>query len=207
MTQRRPTNPHEQGARGAYTRGYLPHFDHEGLVQLVTFRLADALPRSVVTAGLDIEQLDAELDRGHGACLLGREDIAGIVRDVVHHFDGERYWLGPWVIMPNHVHVLIRPMRGYGLGAILHSWKSFSAKRIRSVIGGSGSIWQREYFDRFVRDRTHFEIAVGYVHQNPVAAGLVERAEDWRFSSVRDASYVETLAPRFRPWRHSVRTG
>jgi putative transposase len=190
-----------RGALGTYTRGYLPHFDHEGLVHLVTFRLADSLPQAKripldldeVDDNLDLDEVDAELDRGHGSCLLRDHDAAGIVVGALRHFDGDRYDLGPWVIMPNHVHLLLRPLPGHGLGSILHSWKSFTAKQLNARLGRSGALWQREYFDRCIRNRRHFQAAVRYTHENPVAAGLVLRVEDWPFSSARDPSYVAAI--------------
>jgi REP element-mobilizing transposase RayT len=172
------------GARGAYTRGYLPHFDYEGVFQMVTFRLADALPLSIGAAGpRDFAALDAELDRGRGNCVLRRPDAGGVVRDALHFFDGSRYVLGPWVIMPNHVHVVFRTFPGYALGDVLHSWKSFTAKQINRLLGTSGPIWQREYFDRVLRGRRHFEAVAHYIHQNPVTAGLAEQADAWPLSS------------------------
>jgi len=175
---------HDRGARGAYTRGYLPHFDHEGAVQRVTFCLADAAPRSADAAPLlGFDALDAELDRGRGSCVLRHPGTGSIVRDALRHFDGRRYRLGAWVIMPNHVHVIVRTLPGHALGDVLHSWKSFTSKQINHALGRSGALWQREYFDRIVRGREHFEAAVHYIHQNPVAAGLAAAADGWPFSS------------------------
>ena len=177
---------------GTYSRGYLPHFDHQGLIQAVTFRLADALPQEV-GPGLDAARIEAELGQGHGSCVLRNPRVAAIVQRALEHFDGIRYCLGPWVIMPNHVHLLVRPLVGYALGAILHSWKSFTAKKINALLGGSGAVWQREYFDRMIRNYRHLLVAARYVYENPVVAGLVERAEDWPFSSVRDPTRVRAL--------------
>src|SRR5580704_12289038 len=104
-----PAQPKHQRAtppRGRYSRHYLPHVDYEGLLQFVTFGLADALSDAAV-AEADPTHSDAELDAAHGACLLGQPRIADVVRATLHHFDGERYHLGPWVIMPNHVHVVL----------------------------------------------------------------------------------------------------
>jgi len=96
-----------------------------------------------------------------------------------------RYHLLAWVVMPNHVHVLIEVIQGYPLGDVIHSWKSFTAKQANKILGKTGAFWQRDYFDRFIRDEAHFANVVNYIHHNPVKAGLVRRAEDWPFSSAR----------------------
>lgn len=98
-----------------YSRGYLPHFDHPGLIQMITYRLADALPAAVLLrlkaeAKDDSEKrrrLEAYLDAGHGSCSLRDPKIARIVEDAFLHFDGQWYKLLEWVVMPNHVHVLV----------------------------------------------------------------------------------------------------
>jgi len=184
------TNEH----RGDYDRGFLPHRDHPGTLQFVTFVLADALPASARSD--DFERLDTELERGRGECLLARPEAAEVVAGALRHFDGERYDLGPWVVMPNHVHVVVR-LREEPLGRILHSWKSFSAHRINAALGRTGPVWLREYFDRMIRSRSALLSIAAYVHENPVKAGLVARAEAWRFSSARDGDAVGRL------WRAS----
>jgi REP element-mobilizing transposase RayT len=184
--------PPRRGALGTYTRGYLPHYDHVGLLHAVTFRLGDALPRSAF-ACLGEGALDAELDRGHGSCLLQHEEAATLVVGALHHFRAARYELGLWVVMPNHVHVVLRPFEGHGLGAIVHSWKSYTAKQINLLTGQTGALWQREYFDTVIHNRRHLVAVTRYVHDHPVAARLVARAEDWRWSSARNPAYMALL--------------
>jgi REP element-mobilizing transposase RayT len=106
-----------------------------------------------------------------------------MVEDALLYFDGERYRTIAWVIMPNHVHVLIETMEGYPVGQVVHSWKSYTAKQANQMLGRSGRFWFREYFDRYVRDERHFANAVQYIHDNPVKAGLAPTPEDWPFSS------------------------
>nr|VFJ87620.1 MAG: REP element-mobilizing transposase RayT [Candidatus Kentron sp. LFY] len=183
------------GPKGWYSRNYLPHLDAPHIFQSITFRLYDALPREVILrleeqarAKLitDIEKrcgIESYLDAGYGACWLRRPEIARIVQDVLQYFDGERYRLLAWCIMPNHVHVLIETFRGHPLGKVLLSWKSFSARKANVLLEREGYFWQREYFDRYVRDAEHHEQLVFYIENNPVKAGFVERAEDWRFGS------------------------
>jgi REP element-mobilizing transposase RayT len=87
--------------------------------------------------------------------------------------------------MPNHVHSLIETLDGFPLSGVVHSWKSFTAKRANAVLGRSGEFWMADYYDRYVRDARHFAVAVRYIEMNPVAAGLAPVAEAWAFSSAR----------------------
>lgn len=189
----RASRPHHQ-SRGYYSRGYLPHFDQPGLVQMITFRLHDAMPASRRAEWENMLNLEDELERckkieeyldaGYGSCVLRDERIARLVQEALLHFDGQRYRLLAWVIMPNHVHVLIETRPGYQLSEIVQAWKSFTAKEVNKLLGRRGILWQTDYFDRFIRDEQHFENAVHYIHYNPVKAGLVTQAEDWPYSSV-----------------------
>ena len=102
-----------------------------------------------------------------------------MVSDALWHFDGERYRLHAWCVMPNHVHVVVTPLAGRTLSSIVHSWKSFTATEANQHLGRRGSFWMQEYFDRAIRDEHHFRSAVEYVEHNPVNAGLCEAPEDW----------------------------
>lgn len=181
--------------KGWHSRGYLPHFDAPGLIQGITFRLWDALPADVVQALANDEETmrDAEksrrveeyLNAGYGACYLRDQRIARLVENALLYFDGERYRLFAWVIMPNHVHVLIEIWEGHPLDKVIHSWKSYTATEANKLLKRKGAFWFPDYFDRYIRDGKHFANAIRYIHENPVAAGLVEKAEDWQFSSAR----------------------
>lgn len=180
--------------KGWYSRGYLPHLDTPGLLQSITFRLADSLPKAAIerifaaTERSDVERrrrIEHYLDAGYGACWLRRPCIARIVEDTLLHFNGERYRLFAWTIMPNHVHVLIETCTGYPLAKVVQSWKTFSARESNSFLQRSGAFWARDYFDRYIRDELHLQAVTAYIENNPVKAGLVEKAEDWRFGSAR----------------------
>ena len=112
--------------RGWYARGYLPHWDHPGMIQSLNFRLADSLPAVVVeswkmeladkpeseTAAAVARRVEKYLDAGHGECWLRQADIAQVVENALLHFDGQRYHLLAWCIMPNHVHAMIETREG-----------------------------------------------------------------------------------------------
>jgi REP element-mobilizing transposase RayT len=187
-----PKRPRAQ--RGWNERGYLPHFDADNLIQFVTFRLTDSLPKSIfedlairASDSADLrQQIEAFIDSGRGSCVLKDPVIASTVGNALKHFDGTRYRLLSWVIMPNHVHVLIEQMGGHPLGDVIHSWKSFTATTANKLLARKGAFWAPDYFDRYIRDQAHFDAAVHYIHENPVKAGLVPRAGEWRWSSACD---------------------
>jgi len=175
--------------RGWHSRGYLPHFDSAETIQFVTFRLFDSLPRAVAEMLAkqpdNLAKTDENLDGGLGACWLKDPTIAALVEDAMLHFDGDRYRLLAWCIMPNHVHVVVEPIEGTGLGAIGQAWKSFTAHRANSVLDRSGPFWHKDYFDRFIRDEGHLARTIDYVERNPVKAGLASTADSWSWSSAR----------------------
>ncbi len=173
--------------KGWHSRGYLPHFDSPETIQFVTFRLADSLPRSIVEGltlqGDTVRRVDQELDAGWGECWLRRPEIAKLVQDALLHFDGERYRLLAWCIMPNHVHIVIEMLGSHSLIDIMASCKSFTARRANAQLSRSGPFWHPDYFDRYMRDEDHLGRTIDYVEQNPVKAGLVSAATDWPWSS------------------------
>jgi putative transposase len=178
--------------KGWYSRDHLPHFDAPELVQAITFRLADSLPREVFERLRDetdpnvrSKVVEKALDLGHGSCCLRDPRIGRIVEDSLSWGDGERYLLLAWVVMPNHVHVLIEVIPGHPTHGIVNKWKSFTARRINALFGRSGALWQADFFDRFVRDDSHYAAVVRYIEENPVKARLVSQAKDWPFSSAR----------------------
>jgi REP element-mobilizing transposase RayT len=167
------------------SRGYLWHHDGAGLTHHIVFCLADAFGGDALPAepALRRRLADERLDRLEGARLLDNAEAASIVEEALLHFDGERYRLLAWCVMPNHVHALIHVERGRTLARVVHAWKSFTAHAINTALGRTGPVWQREYFDRFIRDDAHYFATVKYIERNPVAAGLADEAEDWAWSS------------------------
>jgi len=163
------------------------------LLQAITFRLADSLPAEVL---LNLQQevtndaekrkrIEALLDAGHGACWLKQPEIADIVENALLHGDGQSYRLLAWCVMPNHVHVLIETSEGSPLSGMVHSWKSFTAKAMNLHLSRSGTVWMKDYFDRYIRDDHHLAAAIAYIHANPVKAELVQNEVEWLHSSAR----------------------
>jgi putative transposase len=194
MTQLRFFNPY---AEIRHTENRLPHWQQEGAVYFITFRLADAIPAKV-RLQLDeeragwlranpepwSEELEREyhkrfsgaierwLDAGHGSCILRRTECREIVSETLRHFDGERLTLISAVVMPNHVHTVFVQNPQWPLEKILYSWKRFTARRINAVLERHGSLWQRDYLDRLVRDEKHFANCIRYIRRNPTKAHL-----------------------------------
>ena len=188
--------------RSGYSRSYLPHLDAADLVQGITFRLADSLPGDLLKRWHEeirqsqewppgearSEELRRRVahyeDTGRGECHLRRPEIAALVRDALLRFDEERYRLLEWCVMPNHVHVLIRQMTGFPLAEIVRSWKLFTARQANAILGRSGQFWDAQSTTTDSSGtKKHLNQAVAYIRNNPVKAGLCERAQDWPWSS------------------------
>jgi exonuclease VII large subunit len=190
----------------------LPHWEQEGTPYFVTFRLADSIPKAKLTRWKtdqelwlknhqdpysDIEkneyhQLFSEkiqnwLDDGSGSCLLSDPENAKIVANALSHFDGDRYQLGEWVVMPNHVHLLITPNKGHSLKDILQSLKSFTAHEINKRTGKNGQLWQHESYDHIVRSPEQLQHFEDYIHANPRKAGIKVEQASRLLTNERDA--------------------
>ena len=180
-----------------FTANRLPHWQQEGAVYFVTFRLADAVPHRLRDqwefereAWLRVHPhpwsaedegeyhkrfsgaIEHWLDAGHGSCILRRHDCAEIVAEALRYFDGERLVIISSVVMPNHVHALFVQNANWPLEKLLRSWKSFTSRKINSLLGREQSLWQRDYFDRLVRNEKHFANCVRYIRRNPAKACL-----------------------------------
>lgn len=186
-----------------YSRGDLPHFETSARLQMITYRLADSVPQDVVRAlharmmdggsqtqyRLKIENL---MDSGLGSCCLRDPANAAIVRDTWLFQNHRDYRLHAWVIMPNHVHVLVDVFPHATLPDIVKAWKSISARKIQAQRGQVGSLWQKEYWDRYIRNGVHYERAVNYIYENPVDAGLARKSEEWLWSNWGESQQAGT---------------
>jgi putative DNA methylase len=183
-----------------FYRRRLPHWQPEGVPIFLTWRLAGSLPLCILSASLTAGQrfaaLDRDLDRTTtGPLWLKDERVAGCVATTI--FAAERDWrlydLRAWVIMANHVHLLIQPLQP--LSEITRSVKSSSARVANQILNRAGSrFWQVESYDHWVRNQREFDRIKRYIEQNPVKAGLSVRAEDWRWSSAWEAGQVQAGA-------------
>jgi len=106
-----------------------------------------------------------------------------MVQDALLRFDGVRYQLFAWVVMPNHLHSLMSRFEGYKLKNIIHSLKSYTSHEANKILGRSGQFWMEDYFDRYMRDEEHFRKTVRYIENNPVKADLCNSPGEWPFSS------------------------
>ena len=136
-----------------------------------------------------------------GPVFLQQPDIAGMVVDALHHGQDRfrRYDLHAFVVMSNHVHVLVTPhVDGKKwLGPL----KGFTAHEANRILGRSGRFWQDESYDRLVRDDTEFQRVLRYIENNPVSAGICASPEEFLWSSATPdrspAEQAESLAPRY----------
>lgn len=207
-----PPDPEEakRGFRGWHTRGYLPHFDAPGVTQMIGFRLGDSLPEEhreewqpIVEIKDERERrirLEEYLDQGHGACELAVPKVANSMENALLHGDDRFYRLLAWVIMPNHVHVLVeiwtRPM-----SELVKAWKRVATSFVNRHFQREGEWWQTDYFDRYIRDEAHFHKAVHYIERNPVMAGLVREPKEWPWGSAKWRPEGYGLQPAQRPVR------
>ena len=180
MSEFRPYDPHGVVQQ---TWRNLPHREQPGATYFITFRLADALPteaRMRLTELRDLNDheafawVDRYLDEGSGSCLFSHPAHAEIVASALRHFDGDRYGLGAFVVMPNHVHALVQPLEPHTRQQVVHSWKSYTANVLQRLAAIDGQVWQDEGFDRIVRDETELRRFHDYILANPTAAHLPE---------------------------------
>jgi REP element-mobilizing transposase RayT len=173
-------------------RRKLPHRRQAGVTYFVTFHLADSLPSQKLIAleeerklwlslnppplsEFQIEEyyrnfsrrVNRWLDAGYGSYILARPEIFRLVESVLNFFNGQRYALGEHVVMPNHVHALVKPLEDNSLERIVHSWKSFSANQINKRLGWRGRVWHPESFDHIVRSAAQLERFKEYIRDNP----------------------------------------
>ncbi len=187
----------ENRPKGWYSRGYLPHFDGGQIPQFITTRLFDALPQKVLNEFMlelerkgveDIEfeirkRIEMFLDQGYGKCFLKNKEIARVIADALQFHADKKYKLIAWVVMPNHIHFLAVPSKNVALSEITHSIKSFTANKANKILNRRGEFWQRESFDRYIRNYDHFIKTIDYIENNPVKAGLCKDYREWEFSS------------------------
>jgi REP element-mobilizing transposase RayT len=187
-------------------RGRLPHWEKEEGLYFLTFHLADSLPQAVlakiaerhhileaakeINANLLPEQkalladysharIEEYFDRGAGSCPFLDMRVAGSMAAALRFREGRHYRLLAWCVMPNHVHVVVRLFPGQELARVVKAWKTFSAKAANHALGRKGRFWQREYYDRLIRNGDELSRAIQYVLENPGKAGLKNWSWVW----------------------------
>ncbi|MGB6221210.1 transposase [Haloferula sp.] len=175
-------------------RHNLPHWQQNKVWIFLTYRLADSLPQVILARWKEerttwfahhpepwdenteaeyhqrfTDRIDRWLDQGHGSCLLQSPENAQIVANAFEHFDGERYRLVRYVVMPNHVHLLFHPLACHRLPDLVHTWKRFTAREINKRENRSGPLWMADYYDRLIRSQKHFDWVLRYIENNPAA--------------------------------------
>jgi len=180
-------------------RRRLPHWTQGGATYFITFRLADSLPQAKLDElehlraqwehhhpeprsdedwqqfyRENMQRVDDWLDAGSGECWLRDKACAGIVTRAMHHFDGERYFLSSYCVMPNHVHLTVQPFMGHDPSEVLKSWKGFTARQINTHLGRTGTVWEQESYDTLIRDTAHLWKVLRYIGKNPARAHLPE---------------------------------
>lgn len=176
----------------------LPHREQFQATYFLTFRLADSLPQELIIqwklkrkAWLDSHPtpwtqsqesdyhrkfsstIERWLDAGYGQCPLKDPTYRNVVKKVLGHFDNSRCYHFAWVIMPNHVHTLTTLIADWPPKKALQSWKRQSTHEIGELLGKDiKSLWQKDYYDRLIRDRQHFANCVRYIRRNPEHARL-----------------------------------
>lgn len=186
---------------GWRSRGYLPHIDAGEAPIFLTWRLADALPKTVIDEWIrDLKAVPDEtakaeflrrmgkfLDAGHGSCRLKNPAAAKAVQDVLVKGHGDKYDLHAWVVMPNHVHCLLSPKPGCELSTIVQRLKGASARAVNAQISQVGTLWEPDYYDKLIRDIEAMERIRHYIEWNPVKTGLCQDPKHWPYSSANES--------------------
>ena len=177
----------------------LPHLYPNDRWLFLTWSLHGAVrtsqypPPHKASAGQAFVWMDRQLDMAHAGPMFLRQDaIANLVTASLHRgVELGHYELASFVIMANHVHVLLLPK--VAASRLMKSLKGYTAREANRLLGRTGEpFWQRESYDHWVRDEAEWRRIVSYIENNPVKAGLVLQAEDYRWSSARERRAMET---------------
>lgn len=179
-----------------FTRRRLPHWEVKDGRYFITVRCADSLPKLAVARLTELHQslagippqseqfaaqqrlifrtLEKYLDGAHGACPLRQPAAAEVIVDEFAQLNDWQVAVPHYTIMPNHWHALFVPSRAspHNLSDIMKRLKGRTAKRIHTLLGSSGSLWQGEWFDRWIRSESEWTKTITYMQNNPVKAGL-----------------------------------
>lgn len=195
-------------------RRYLPHFQKAEQIIALTWRIAFTLPAHLIALNSELEELLRDIHRqtdsiqkhlqllayarkhedyDHflGKCELTdlslcESGIADMLCTAFKFYDAKLYDLHAYCVMPNHIHLLVKPLPEADgeyckLSTIVQRLKSYTSKEINRVLNRQGRVWNEDYFDRYIRDEDDYYHAVNYILHNPVKAGLATQPEDWKY--------------------------
>ena len=121
---------------------------------------------------------------------LKNKNIAKIVMDSLFWGNDRRYELFAFCIMPNHVHLMIRPLiknkKPFPLQQIMYDHKHFTAIEANKLLKRKGNFWQDEHYDHYIRNENEFFNILNYIYLNPVKANLVENPDEWEFTYINE---------------------
>lgn len=198
----------------------LPHYQPEYGIFAITFRLAFSLPNRIIEIlkeekedfernililkGKKLQDYKNEFERKYfetfdtflnkyskSPMWLSIDSIAVKVKESLHFMDKKMYDLFAYCIMPNHVHVMIKPLRKsnnvvYSLANIMYSLKRFTANECNRLLEKKGQFWHNESYDHFIRDDKDFEYQLYYLLNNPIKAKLIDKTKMWKHSWMND---------------------
>jgi REP element-mobilizing transposase RayT len=180
-----------------FYRRRLPHIYEVGRSVFLTWRLHDSLPphwifpKDALTTGHAFAAMDRLLDETRtGAFYMRQTAVADMIEEAIQYNATilGHYRLHAFVVMPNHVHLLVTPL--VALPKLTKSLKGITSKRANAMLGLTGTtFWQEESYDRLVRTEREFEKTRNYIELNPVRAGLVVEASEYRWSSAGRATW------------------
>jgi putative transposase len=188
-------------------RRHLPHIYEIGRPVFLTWRLHDSLPPNrafppcTLNSGEAFAAMDRLLDEARGGPVYLRQSaIADMIVEAIEYNANilGHYSLNAFVVMPNHVHLLATP--AISLPKLTKSLKGITAKRANQMLALTGNpFWQEESYDHLVRHEREFEKVRNYIESNPVRAGLVREASEYRWSSAGWATGGSPADPGVRP--------
>lgn len=202
-----------------FYRRNLPHIQPKDSVLFVSYRLYFELPGDFIfslnkmkaefrrkTSSLSIKEREMEkykfeielfefednyLGKFRNSPLwLMNPQIAEVVKDSLFWIQKKYYDLFAFCIMPNHVHLVIRPNekndKPFPLQKIMYDHKHFTALEANKVLNRKGRFWQEEHYDHYIRDDKDFYRIMNYIYQNPVLADLVDEPEEWKYTYINE---------------------
>ncbi|MFP4025817.1 MAG: REP-associated tyrosine transposase [Thiohalospira sp.] len=189
-------------------RRKLPHIQPQNAVFFVTFNLIGAMPLHILDQLKDKykeskhnlynshknkieafdnynDQINDIIDKGeYGPHWLKNHNVAKVIADSFHFLNRKEFKLICFCIMSNHVHFIAYKLTN-PLNKIMHTLKSYTANECNKILNREGAFWQREYFDRIVRDSNDLNDKIKYTINNPVKAGIVKHWAEFPFNYCR----------------------